>query len=98
MKDSRKERIWMFQVRKKETNFFERYLKARFFYTFKNYKRKDLEDIFSQNGLIVQSAVAKSTDFLVVGEKAGSKLKKAQELGINIILEDELEIFIEKIR
>ena len=66
--------------------------------TFKNYKRKDLEDIFSQNGLIVQSAVAKSTDFLVVGEKAGSKLKKAQELGINIILEDELEIFIEKIR
>jgi len=43
MKDSRKERIWMFQVRKKETNFFERYLKARFFYTFKNYKR----DIFN---------------------------------------------------
>ena len=33
----------MFQVRKKETNFFERYLKARFFYTFKNYKR----DIFN---------------------------------------------------
>ena len=57
-----------------------------------------MEDIFSQNGLIVQSAVAKSTDFLVVGEKAGSKLKKAQELGINIISEDELEIFIEKIR
>lgn len=28
--------------KKKETNFFERYLKARFFYTFKNYKR----DIF----------------------------------------------------
>ena len=57
-----------------------------------------MEDIFSQNGLIVQSAVAKSTDYLVVGEKAGSKLKKAQELGINIISEDELEIFIEKIR
>lgn len=66
--------------------------------TFEKYKRKDLEDIFSQNGLVVQSAVAKSTDFLVVGEKAGSKLKKAQELGIEIITEDELESFLEKIR
>ena len=56
-----------------------------------------MEDIFSQNGLIVQSAVAKSTDFLVVGEKAGSKLKKAQELGINIISEDELESFLKNI-
>ena len=66
--------------------------------TFEKYKRKDLEDIFSQNGLVVQSAVAKSTDFLVVGEKAGSKLKKAQELGIEIITEDVLESFLEKIR
>lgn len=65
--------------------------------TFEKYKRKDLEDIFSQNGLIVQSAVAKSTDFLVVGEKAGSKLKKAQELGINIISEKNLEEFLKSI-
>ncbi|BFT66051.1 NAD-dependent DNA ligase LigA [Parvimonas parva] len=65
--------------------------------TFEKYKRKDLEDIFSQNGLVVQSAVAKSTDFLVVGEKAGSKLKKAQELGIEIITEDVLESFLKKI-
>ncbi len=65
--------------------------------TFENYKRKDLEDIFSQKGLIVQSAVAKSTDFLVVGEKAGSKLKKAQELGIDIIDEKNLDNFIKKI-
>ena len=65
--------------------------------TFGKYKRKDLEDIFSQNGLIVQSAVAKSTNFLVVGEKAGSKLKKAQELGINIISEKNLEEFLKSI-
>ncbi len=65
--------------------------------TFENYKRKDLEDIFSQNGLIVQSAVAKSTDFLVVGEKAGSKLKKAQDLGIEIITEENLESFLQSI-
>ena len=65
--------------------------------TFENYKRKDLEEIFSQKGLIVQSAVAKSTDFLVVGEKAGSKLKKAQELGIDIIDEKNLDNFIKKL-
>ena len=65
--------------------------------TFEKYKRKDLEDIFSKNGLIVQSAVAKSTDFLVVGEKAGSKLKKAQELGIEIITEENLESFLQSI-
>ena len=65
--------------------------------TFENYKRKDLEDIFLQKGLIVQSAVGKSTDFLVVGEKAGSKLKKAQELGIDIIDEKNLDNFIKKL-
>lgn len=37
------------------------------------------------------SAVSKNLDYLIVGEKAGSKLKKAQEIGtIKIITEDEL--------
>ena len=36
------------------------------------------------------SAVSKNLDYLIVGEKAGSKLKKAQEIGtIKIITEDE---------
>lgn len=65
--------------------------------TFENYKRKDLEKLFDEKGLVVQTAVGKSTDFLVVGEKSGSKLQKAMELGVKTINEEELNEFIGKL-
>jgi DNA ligase (NAD+) len=40
-------------------------------------------------GANVGSAVSSKTDFLVVGTDAGSKAKKAQELGVKILSEDE---------
>jgi DNA ligase (NAD+) len=41
-------------------------------------------------GGTVGSSVGKKTDYLVVGEDPGSKLKKAKELEIEILTEDEL--------
>ena len=45
----------------------------------------------TQRGGIVKNSVTKATNYLVVGEKPGSKLTKAQELGVTILSEDDLE-------
>ena len=37
------------------------------------------------------SSVSKNTDYLIVGEKAGSKLTKAQQLGVKTLTEQEFE-------
>lgn len=57
--------------------------------TLANYKRAEAQVAVEAHGGTVQSAVAKTTHILVAGEKAGSKLEKAQKLGITILTEDE---------
>ena len=54
------------------------------------YTRNEIKDLLSQLGANVTSSVSKQTDLLVVGEKAGSKLTKAQDLGVPVINEAEL--------
>lgn len=51
--------------------------------------RKDAEQIVLKNGGSLASSVSKTLTYLVAGDKAGSKLEKAQKLGIHIITEQE---------
>lgn len=64
--------------------------------TFTNFKRQDLSSKIEALGGKVSSAVSKNTDYLLAGEKAGSKLKKAQELNIKILNEDETILFLKE--
>ena len=52
--------------------------------------RDEIHDIIERNGGRTSGSVTKSTSMLVVGEKPGSKLRKAQELGIPVISEADL--------
>ncbi|MFN1835854.1 NAD-dependent DNA ligase LigA [Balneola sp. MJW-20] len=51
--------------------------------------RKEAKDLIEQNGGKTASSVSKNTDFVLAGESAGSKLDKANELGIEVIDESE---------
>lgn len=52
--------------------------------------RKEASKIIEDNGGKTSSSVSKKTDYVLAGEAAGSKLTKAQSLGVTIISEEEL--------
>lgn len=56
-----------------------------------NYTRDGIQNKLLSLGAKPAGSVTKNTDYLIVGEKAGSKLAKAHELGVTTITEDELE-------
>ena len=53
------------------------------------FSRKEAEDIIEKFGGKASSSVSKNTDYVLAGEDAGSKLRKAQELGIKVISEND---------
>ena len=55
------------------------------------YKRNDIKDIILSKGGNYLSAVSKNLNFLIAGEKAGSKLEKAEKLGVRVLTEEEFE-------
>ena len=56
--------------------------------------RDEAKELIESAGGKVSSSISKKTDFLLSGEKAGSKLKKAKELGVKIINENELKLLL----
>ena len=56
--------------------------------------REEIEGLIKQLGGKVTGSVSKKTDYVVVGENAGSKLDKAKELGIKTLTEAEFEKLI----
>jgi len=58
------------------------------------YNRDEIEALIVQHGGRAASSVSKNTDFVVAGERAGSKLDKAQQLGVQVISEDDFQKMI----
>lgn len=58
-------------------------------------KRSEASKIIEENGGKTSSSVSKKTSYVLAGEESGSKLTKAQSLGITIITEDEFKAMLE---
>lgn len=62
--------------------------------TLEKFEREEIERLIERLGGKASGSVSKKTSFVVAGEKAGSKLDKAKDLGVPVITEDE---FIAKV-
>jgi len=63
--------------------------------TLTRYTRDEIQELIARLGGRASSSISKSTDYLVAGEKAGSKLEKAIKLGVKVLSEDEFEKLVE---
>ena len=61
-----------------------------------NYGRREATDLLESLGAHVSGSVSKATDFVIYGEAAGSKLTKAQNLGVKTITEEEFVKILEE--
>ena len=55
----------------------------------RRYTRDEMNSLITSLGAVAGSSVTRKTDYLVCGEKAGSKLSKARELGIPVLTPEE---------
>ena len=62
--------------------------------TLEKYTRDEASEIIEKLGGKTSSSVSKKTDFVLAGEDAGSKLRKANELGVKVITENDFEDMI----
>jgi DNA ligase (NAD+) len=64
--------------------------------TLARYSREEIEELIKNLGGKAAGSVSKKTSYVVAGEKAGSKLDKAKELGVPVLTEDEFDALISK--
>lgn len=62
--------------------------------TLEKYTRDQIHELVAQHGGRPAASVSKTTDYVVAGEKAGSKLEKAHKLGVRVLSEAEFEALI----
>lgn len=53
--------------------------------------RKEWIELLQKRGVAIMNSISKSTDYLIQGEHAGSKVKKAQSLGVQVVKEADVE-------
>ena len=61
-----------------------------------NYTRGEAANLIEKYGGKTSSSVSKKTDYVLAGEDAGSKLTKAQNLGVTILTEQEFQSMLER--
>ncbi len=57
--------------------------------------REDAKTLIKERGGSVSGSVSKKTDYVLLGDDAGSKADKAKELGIAMISEDEFKAMLQ---
>ncbi len=56
--------------------------------------RDEIKEMITRHGGRAASSVSKKTDYVVAGEKAGSKLAKAERLGVAVLTEEQFETLL----
>tara|TARA_R110002073_G_scaffold64719_3_gene161902 strand:- start:9881 stop:11923 length:2043 start_codon:yes stop_codon:yes gene_type:complete len=64
--------------------------------TLQQFNRDEIKGLIEKLGGRASSSISKKTDYLVAGEKAGSKLAKAESLGVKVLTEAEFKTLIEE--
>jgi len=59
------------------------------------FTREQAEAVIEKGGGLAAGSVSKKTDFLVAGERAGSKLEKARSLGVPVLTESEFKAILD---
>ncbi len=60
-----------------------------------HYTRDEIESLIEKHGGRASGSVSKNTNYLIAGEKAGSKLEKAEKLGVRVLSEDDFQRWID---